>query len=54
MTIAERDKAKPTCPTCKGTRVTPQFRRVHGADEEEELIVSGVKADVRWDESDNI
>jgi hypothetical protein len=25
MTISEREKAKPTCPTCKGTNVTPQF-----------------------------
>ena len=25
MTISERDKAKPTCPKCKGTSVTPQF-----------------------------
>jgi putative FmdB family regulatory protein len=25
MTISEREKAKPKCPTCKGTKVTPQF-----------------------------
>jgi putative FmdB family regulatory protein len=25
MTIAEHEKAKPACPTCKGTKVTPQF-----------------------------
>jgi len=25
MTISEREKAKPKCPTCKGTRVTPQL-----------------------------
>jgi putative FmdB family regulatory protein len=25
MTIAEREKAKPKCPTCKGTKVVPQF-----------------------------
>ena len=25
MTIAEREKAKPKCPTCKGTKVRPQF-----------------------------
>jgi putative FmdB family regulatory protein len=25
MTISERETAKPTCPTCKGTNVTPQF-----------------------------
>jgi putative FmdB family regulatory protein len=25
MTISERGKAKPKCPTCKGTDVTPQF-----------------------------
>jgi putative FmdB family regulatory protein len=25
MTISEREKAKPTCPDCKGTDVTPQF-----------------------------
>jgi putative FmdB family regulatory protein len=24
MTIAEREKATPTCPACKGTKVTPQ------------------------------
>jgi len=23
MTISEREKAKPTCPKCKGTKVTP-------------------------------
>ena len=23
MTISEREKAKPTCPACKGTKVTP-------------------------------
>jgi putative FmdB family regulatory protein len=25
MTIAEREKAKPKCPNCKGTKVVPQF-----------------------------
>jgi putative FmdB family regulatory protein len=25
MSISERQKAKPTCPTCKGMNVTPQF-----------------------------
>jgi putative FmdB family regulatory protein len=25
MTISEREKAKPKCPTCKGTKVEPQF-----------------------------
>jgi putative FmdB family regulatory protein len=25
MTISERDKAKPTCPKCKGTKVTSQL-----------------------------
>ena len=25
MTISERAKAKVKCPTCKGTKVTPQF-----------------------------
>jgi putative FmdB family regulatory protein len=25
MTISEREKAKPKCPTCKGTKVTQQF-----------------------------
>jgi putative FmdB family regulatory protein len=25
MTIAEREKTKPKCPACKGTKVTPQF-----------------------------
>jgi len=25
MTISEREKAKPACPACKGTNVTPQF-----------------------------
>jgi putative FmdB family regulatory protein len=25
MTILERGKAKPTCPPCKETKVTPQF-----------------------------
>jgi putative FmdB family regulatory protein len=25
MTTSEREKAKPKCPTCKGTRVVPQF-----------------------------
>ena len=25
MTIAEREKATPKCPTCKGTKVRPQF-----------------------------
>ena len=25
MTISEREKAKPKCPTCKGTKVVPQF-----------------------------
>jgi putative FmdB family regulatory protein len=25
MTIAEREKAAVKCPTCKGTKVTPQF-----------------------------
>ena len=27
MTISERDKARVTCPTCKGTKVTPQLVR---------------------------
>ena len=25
MTISEREKTKPQCPTCKGTNVTPQL-----------------------------
>jgi putative FmdB family regulatory protein len=25
MTISEREKAKPTCPNCKGEEVVPQF-----------------------------
>jgi putative FmdB family regulatory protein len=25
MTISEREKTKPMCPTCKGEKVTPQF-----------------------------
>ena len=25
MTISERGQAKATCPTCKGTKVTPQL-----------------------------
>jgi putative FmdB family regulatory protein len=25
MTISEREKAKPTCPKCRGTKVVPQF-----------------------------
>ena len=25
MTISEREKTKPQCPKCKGTKVTPQF-----------------------------
>jgi hypothetical protein len=25
MTISEREKAKPTCPTCKSTNVTAQL-----------------------------
>ena len=25
MTIAERETAKPKCPTCKGTKVVPQL-----------------------------
>jgi putative FmdB family regulatory protein len=25
MTISEREKTKPTCPQCKGTKVVPQF-----------------------------
>ena len=25
MTISERGKAKPKCPTCNGTKVTPQL-----------------------------
>jgi putative FmdB family regulatory protein len=25
MTISEREKAKPKCPTCKGAKVVPQF-----------------------------
>jgi putative FmdB family regulatory protein len=25
MTISEREKAKPACPQCKGTKVTPQL-----------------------------
>jgi putative FmdB family regulatory protein len=25
MTISEREKAKPKCPTCKGAKITPQF-----------------------------
>ena len=25
MTISEREKAKLKCPTCKGTKVTPQI-----------------------------
>jgi putative FmdB family regulatory protein len=24
MTISEREKAKPKCPTCQGTKVVPQ------------------------------
>jgi putative FmdB family regulatory protein len=25
MTISEREKTKPTCPKCKGTKIVPQF-----------------------------
>jgi putative FmdB family regulatory protein len=25
LTIAEREKATPKCPTCKGTKVVPQY-----------------------------
>ena len=25
LTISEREKAKPACPSCKGTKVTPQL-----------------------------
>jgi hypothetical protein len=25
MTISEREKVKPKCPTCKGTNVVPQL-----------------------------
>ncbi len=25
MTISEREKATPECPTCKGAKLTPQF-----------------------------
>jgi putative FmdB family regulatory protein len=25
MTIFEREKAQPKCPSCKGTKVVPQF-----------------------------
>jgi putative FmdB family regulatory protein len=25
LTIAEREKTKPTCPACKGTKVEPQL-----------------------------
>jgi hypothetical protein len=25
MTMAEREQATPKCPTCKGTKVVPQF-----------------------------
>jgi hypothetical protein len=25
MTIAERENTKPTCPSCKDTKVVPQF-----------------------------
>jgi putative FmdB family regulatory protein len=25
MTISEREKAKPACPKCKGTKVVPQL-----------------------------
>jgi putative FmdB family regulatory protein len=25
MTISEREKAKPACPACKGTKVVPQL-----------------------------
>ena len=25
MTISEREKVKPKCPKCKGTKVTPQL-----------------------------
>jgi hypothetical protein len=28
MTIAEREKTKPTCPKCKGDKVVPQFSGV--------------------------
>jgi putative FmdB family regulatory protein len=42
MTISEheKEKEKVRCPTCKSTRVVPQ-ERVHGPDEEEELMVEG-------------
>ena len=30
MTIAEREKAKPKCPTCKGTKVAPQLASFMG------------------------
>ena len=38
MTISEREKAKPQCPTCEGAKVVAQARRIHGADGEEKLI----------------
>jgi putative FmdB family regulatory protein len=25
MTISEREKARPTCPRCKGTKIAPQL-----------------------------
>jgi hypothetical protein len=30
MTISERENAKLQCPTCKGAKVIPQARRIHG------------------------
>jgi hypothetical protein len=40
MTIAEREKATPKCPTCKGHQGYAAVQRLHGADEEEELTAS--------------
>ena len=40
MTISEREKAKPRCPTCKGTSVVPQFGRFNGADRKEKLTAA--------------
>ncbi len=37
MTISAREKAKVTCPRCKGTDGGTPARRLHGADIEEEL-----------------
>jgi putative FmdB family regulatory protein len=38
MTTSEREKTRPTCPKCKGSKVTPRLSGFMAPDEEEELI----------------